>query len=480
MSLTTELAKMSQNLGIVMEIVNPTTQSGDQITWYCADTAYRTRSTDDPADVNFTPCIESIPRHSIQLREPGNPRASVGFGTVRLSTAVLSYRNNNGGYTYGTSDIRTAIYPGATVTVKWVGKRKYYAYSEAITIFTAVLEGVESDEDDGAILRLTSGGNQKLDHYLTGLRVYGRVLNVTPTLTDFATLTYSLNGGAAVEAINGVYDRAVELDYPSPAEYTPNLASGTLALTAEPEQLTVDVDGGKLSGVWAESTKDIVELILDQFGINITLSSDWNLSTNRIGYALEGTKRLTDVLDELAATHLGFWYLDDSGELTMKKWDNGDVSASISYDQDHVFAYRWAQQDKAYLPSTYTLYYGKNWTPGQAPAAGADSTQAEFAAGEYENSVSSSTSGSTGSNEIAAPPQKTLFAANPSGQIALWATLFAFRSRRYTVTVPLDSPRQLGDQIQFWTEEGDKVGFCMGRTITIGESVPVQTLELLV
>lgn len=481
MSVADLIGAQSTDVVTIVEIYMPARGAvTSELYWYIADQPYRTRSTDTPADMSFTPCLASVPRYSVSLSEPGAPRASVSFGSIELSTPFVSHI-----FTISAAvnfdldnDVRSNVWPGAQVTVKQTGPRKKYAYSEAVTIFSGVVESIGSDDSDVTQINVTSAGNQGLDHTLTGPRVYGRVLNFTPRLDDFATLEYGVNNDDAIEAINAVYDSAVALA--TPADYSPVLASGQLTLTSQPDFLTVDVDGGKLDGTWAESTQDIVELMLDQAGSTLTLSSDWDILTDRIGYALQTDeiKTIPEILDELARSHLAFWWVDDSGELTFRDWVNSDSEAAY-YDQNQVFSYSWSHLDRSYTPGTFSSFYGRNWSPGSPVAAGAATAQAEFAGREYLTGLGGVTGGTNGSNEVQAPPNFTLFAASVTNR--RWFQLFPNLSRLYSVTVPLDSPRQLADQIGFWTTEGDKSGFCMGREITLdGAGSPIQTLTILV
>lgn len=461
-----------------------TYQTGSvQATFYMSDKPYFTESSDSIGAIPFTPCIESDLRYGSTVSNIFGTRASRNYGTISLSTPeVFAVTTVSGTPQYGVKDVRSSISNDAidvasTVTVKLAGPRSLFTYAEAITLFTAKVDNVSYSSGGGVSISISSIIDSVYDKSLsTCSGTYGTVLNMKPELVDFATLKYSVNDGE-IEAINGVFDRAVALTLTT--DYTVDLSAGTITLVNTPDDLTVDVSGSKESGVFARTTQEVVDRIIDQVSLNITTSSDWDVDTDDIGYIVEnpGDITLDVVLDELAAGHLGFWFVNRSNEITMLKWDSSGIN-SYTYDETQVMDYSWEYNSETYR-STSASTYDRNWHSGGSPAAGADPTRADFHTSEFGGiKVSAVSDGVNNSSTIEAPTVHTYF-AQFSGSPAKHYVVAPFRSRVYEVEVPAYDILDIGDSVTFPTDEGDVTGLVIGITTTLGKGYPTNKLKVL-
>ena len=158
--------------------------------------------------------------------------------------------------------------------------------------------------------------------------VFGEKTNVLAVMVDPATLWLDVHDGQ-IEAIVAVRDNGIALgaagNPPGAGQYYADLANGRILLGSIPAgEITVDVKGAKPSGVYKQTTADIIEHILvDLCGLasgDIKTGTISAMNTARagvIGFAV-GTQDRTvaEVLSDILSP-FGWWHFtrDDEFEL---------------------------------------------------------------------------------------------------------------------------------------------------------------------
>jgi hypothetical protein len=436
-AIDTYLAQPDSKHIIIAEI---TRASGKK--YYLSSEPYITEATDVPANFQFTPIIgaNGLPRVKRSLTDPLLGGASTSYGSLTLTDDYAAF--NNGG-TYGRDDMD--VFRGNVVTVKMTGPRHLFAYADAVTLFTGKVGRVSKGTDGEVVFEILDGANPIRDTtipmtaYAAGgykPQAYGRVYNITPVLEDKATLKYRVHDGR-VNAISAVYDRGVSV------AFTANLTDGSFTLNSSPSgdvaAITADVEGDAPSGVWNDSTQDVVSRLLDVCGITTgviprSYSGD---PSDVIGYYITEPEQLGDAITKLLRGAGCWWAISRNGTFTVKALPL-PAGGGTAYGETKLLGESSYEAEDRVIRSVLCKYR-KNWTVQSNLAFGAGEAQLKFASSE---GLSTTVTTTGDESESTTEELETFFADSSPAAAAGTRVLDLYKNRRFifNVTLPAATP----------------------------------------
>ena len=343
-----------------------------------SDEPYITDPADTPSSCAYSPIIggSGLPEFRRVVNDVFDGGASTGFGTVTLASTSAAYTSSA-----GAGNAVMTLPRGTAVTLKVAAPRDQFAYSTAITLATGKINRIGGSSDGDLSLEIIDGSADiaakqiAIDTAVAPL-CFGYCRNVTPFLTDPATLKYTVHD-SAVNDITAVYDDGVLLTLGT--DYTKTVASGYFNLVGSPAgTITADVQGAKVSGTWMQSTQQIIGNLLDRAGVTSYTRAFNSVPSGTIGLYLSATDTLGNILNKLMQGCAGYWYLNRIGVLTFAQYPLPST-ATVAYDEKSLL-------DKIVLDESDRLYssikyqYRTNWTSQSQVRPAATAAQAAFAA----------------------------------------------------------------------------------------------------
>lgn len=282
--------------------------AGVDTTLYLSTKGYVTGSADSPANTVYMPAIAGGVQVTEEISLDGN--AAMSYGDIELYN-VSGERD----------DWLDYIWSNRTVKV-FRGNM-----GEARSSFTLLFDGVVDDIGSSSRDRINIKIRDKLqrlnspvsDTKLGGTAsnadtvlplVFGEVCNITPLLTNPATLEYQVHNGS-IEAIIEVRDNGVPLALTT--GYTANLTTGKFTLLASPAGvITCSVQGEKpvtyantisllvqrLATAYGKSSTRFVTADLD----TVALAAFETAHTQAVGVYLSGRENVINIMQTLAAS----------------------------------------------------------------------------------------------------------------------------------------------------------------------------------
>jgi len=411
-----------------------------------SDEPYITDPADTPSSCAYSPIIggSGLPEFRRVVNDVFDGGASTGFGTVTLASTSAAYTSSA-----GAGNAVMTLPRGTAVTLKVAAPRDLFAYSTAITLATGKINRIGGSSDGDLSLEIIDGSaaiaaKQIAIDTATAPLCFGYCRNVTPFLTNPATLKYTVHDGA-VNDITAVYDDGVLLTLGT--DYTKTVAGGYFNLTGSPAgTITCDVQGAKVSGTWLQSTQAIIGNLLDRAGVTAYTRAFNSVPSGTIGLYLTATETLGSLLNKLMQGCAGYWLLDRTGVLTFAQYPLPST-ATVAYDEKSLLdRVQIDESDRLYSAVKYQ--YRTNWTTQTQVRPAATAAQAAFAA-------SAGLLGSTTLTPAAeytytdSPLLQTYFdsgadAATAAGRMQ---TLYGVPRKIITSVVPYSATLALGDQV---------------------------------
>ncbi len=343
-----------------------------------SDEPYITDPADTPSSCAYSPIIggSGLPEFRRVVNDVFDGGASTGFGTVTLASTSAAYTSSA-----GAGNAVMTLPRGTAVTLKVAAPRDQFAYSTAITLATGKINRIGGSSDGDLSLEIIDGSaaiasKQIAIDTATAPLCFGYCRNVTPFLTNPATLKYTVHD-SAVNDIVAVYDDGVLLTLGT--DYTKTNASGYFNLTGSPAgTITCDVQGAKVSGTWLQSTQAIIGNLLDRAGVTAYTRAYNSVPSGTIGLYLTATDTLGNILNKLMQGCAGYWLLDRTGVLNFSQYPL-PAGGGTTYD-DHALLDRVQVDESDRLYSTIKYQYRTNWTTQTQVRPAATAAQAAFAA----------------------------------------------------------------------------------------------------
>lgn len=293
---------------------------GTETTRYLSNVGFVTAAGDAPANTTYLACIQGGVNVTESLPLSGKP--SLSWGDIEIA-------NSDGVRDSWLED----VWSGRTVTVK-VGDVRW-PVAEFRTVFSGVTEDISVRNADTLNLLLRDK-SQRLNVPMTEATLanatlnsttlkplcFGEVHNITPVLSDSATLTYMVHDGP-IEAIIEVRDNGI------PVSFGANLANGTFALSASPVgTITASVQGAKPAGAYLSTVGPLVKHIAATYGTTPLAAGDLDVAQidsftashpQVVGAFVTGRTNMINVLQDLAASVGAQVVMTPEGKLQIKK-----------------------------------------------------------------------------------------------------------------------------------------------------------------
>ncbi|MBP7953538.1 MAG: hypothetical protein KAZ14_00045 [Nitrosomonas sp.] len=362
---------------VLVEVV--TNVSGSNITRYLSSKAYSNGSQIYDLIVNAD-SVQLIERMSID----GQP--SMSFGDIELY-------NIDGSIDSWLFDIWVNkiinVYIG---DVRWIR-------SDFVTIFSGVVDDIDS-KSKGSINIKIRDKLQRLNTPMTEVKLggttvnkneliplcFGECFNVTPLLSNPATLEFQVHSGA-IEDIVEVRDNGV------PVAITKNLAAGKFTLANQPfGQVTTTVQGDKPS-LWNTTASKIIQRIATVFGGTEKLTTaDFDTAqlaafdtanTMPVGVYLTSRENTLSACNSIANSVGAQLVMSRLGKLQLLKIGISPLVGAFTIDENDIVSGSLSISQKLPIKAAFKVNFDKNWTIQSDLQTGIPKTHKDMYALEY-------------------------------------------------------------------------------------------------
>lgn len=245
------------------------------------------------------------------------------------------------------------------------------------TIFSGTIDDIDSRSRDTLNIKVrdklqrlntpitetTLGGTSINKNELIPL-CFGECFNVTPLLTNPATLEYKVHG-AAIESIIEVRDNGV------PVAHTDTVASGKFTLTAQPfGQVTASVQGDKPT-TWDKTVSLLVQRLVTGYGgVNKFVSADLDTTqlatfeaanTQPVGIYITQRENTLSVCNRIAASVGAQLVMSRLGKLQLLKIELPASGTAFAIDTNDIIENSLSISQKLPVKAAFKVNYDKNW-----------------------------------------------------------------------------------------------------------------------
>lgn len=254
-----------------------------------------------------------------------------------------------------------------------------WPHSDFRTIFNGTIEDIDSankgvlnlkvrDKLQRLNMPLTEnklGGTTKNKDELLPL-CFGEVHNITPLLTNPATLEYQVHDGA-IEDIIEVRDNGV------PVSFTKNLLDGKFTLNQSPfGRITASVQGFK-SGTWINTIGDLIKTITTSYGdsnnrfalsdIDVTQVDAFDAANQApLGIYVSTRDTVLNVCNKLARSVGAQLVMSREGLLKLIQVTLPATGTPIQITENDIVSGTLNLVEKVKIKSAIKLGFAKNWT----------------------------------------------------------------------------------------------------------------------
>lgn len=349
-------------------LVEPAVKSGGvEVMRYLSSRPFKSAPGDTPANTVYNPIIIGSSVRTVERLNVLDRSAFLSFGDIELI-------NRDGSI----DDWLLDIWSNRAITVLHGDVR--WTRAEFQIIFAGVVEDIGSRSRDSLNLKLRDklqrqnmpvtelvlGGSTNNKNQLVPL-TFGESHNISPLLTNPATLEYQVHGGQ-IERLIEVRDNGV------PVSATATLSTGKFTLAASPfGKITASIQGDKPSTTWHNTTKKIIERLVTGYGetTNRFDSSDLD-ATNLaafdtanpqvLGVYLSARENLLTVCNDIAATVGSRLAMSRAGLLRLIKIELPAPGTPFEISTQDVIAGSMRITQKLPVQSAFKLGFAKNWT----------------------------------------------------------------------------------------------------------------------
>ncbi|MBA3756292.1 MAG: hypothetical protein H0X02_08745, partial [Nitrosomonas sp.] len=221
---------------------------------------------------------------------------------------------------------------------------------------------------------------------------FGECFNVTPLLSDPATLEFKVHSGA-IESILEVRDNGV------PVAATKTVAQGKFTLAAQPfGQVTASVQGDKPS-TWNTTVSKIVQRIVTAYGGTNKLTSG-DLDTVQLaafdtanpqpaGVYMKDRDNTLSVCNSISSSVGAQLVMSRLGKLQLLKLELPAPGTPFDIGIDDILANSLSISRKLPVKAAFKVNYNRNWTLQPGLLTGIPESHKKIYATEYENETAS-------------------------------------------------------------------------------------------
>lgn len=341
-------------------------------TFYLSSKPFVTASTDTPASTAFDACLIGGVSFNGELLEDGG--ANIGFGDIEIE-------NINGSR-------------DAWLNYIWVNKKitiyigdPQWTFNDYYSIFTGLISDI-SVRNLNSLNLIIVDKSQKLNNPVSEALMptigqvdgndvlvpltFGECFNVTPVVSDPATLVYQVHNGP-IEDIIEVRDNGL------PILFTKDVATGKFTLGRAPYgQITSSVQGAKIGGVYYNNVPDLIKVLVKNYGPTATRLTDTDIdlvnfasfnftadtATQPVGVYCTNRENLLDICNQLAnsiGTRVAF---NSAGLLQLLKYDVPSPTETnfTTITEEDIENNSINLSYKVVVKASTKLGYCKNWT----------------------------------------------------------------------------------------------------------------------
>jgi len=338
--------------------------AGVETTLYLSTRGYITEAGDAPANINYVPCISG----GLQIVEtlPLDGTASISYGDIEILNLDGS-RDSWLDYVWANRSVK--VYIG---DVSW-------ARADFQLIFDGILEDIDSKSYDKLNLKIRDK-LQRLNGPISETKLgtgdnpdslipltFGECCNVTPLLSNPATLEYQVHNGA-IERIIEVRDNGVPV-----TGFTSSLGIGKFTLTTAPAgTITCSVQGDKPS-TYVNTISAIIQRIVKDFGKvssrfvsgdldSTNLSAFESANTQAVGIYLTNRENIITVIQQLAASIGAQAAITREGKLALLRIALPPAGTPTSIGETDILVNSLHIADRPAVIASTKVGYCKNWT----------------------------------------------------------------------------------------------------------------------
>lgn len=347
-------------------LVEVSVKSGTEITRYLSSRPFKSASGDTPANTVYNPIVMGSSVRTVERMSVLDQSASLSFGDIELA-------NHDGSIDGWLSDIWNNRPIKVLIgDVRWTR-------AEFQIVFAGIVEDAGSRSRDTLNLKLrdklqrlntpitetTLGGSTNNKNQLIPL-TFGECHNVSPLLTNPATLEYQAHAGP-MERVIEVRDNGV------PVDATPNLPAGKFTLSVAPfGRITASVQGDN-PGAWNNTAKKIIERLVTGYGEATNRFTSGDLDTANLsafdtanpqvlGIYLPQRENVLVVCNQVAATVGARLVMSRAGLLKLIKIELPAPGTPFAITTADVIANSMYIAEKLPVQAGFKLGFAKNWT----------------------------------------------------------------------------------------------------------------------
>lgn len=348
-------------------LVEVSVKSGAETVRYLSSRPFVSGSGDTPADKIYDPIVVGSSVRTVERMNVLDQSASISFGDIELV-------NNDGSIDSWLND----IWSNRAVTVLLGDVR--WTRAEFQVIFAGVVEDIGSRSRDTLNLKLrdklqrlntpvteaTLGGSTSNKNQLIPL-TFGECHNISPLLTNPATLEYQVHGGQ-IERLIEVRDNGV------PVAATATLSTGKFTLSVQPfGKITASVQGDKPSSTWNNTAKKIIERLVTGYGETTNRFTSGDLDASNLsafdtanpqvlGVYLPARENVLAVCNQVAATVGARLVMSRAGLLKLVKIELPAPGTPFAITTDDIILGSMRISQKLPVQAGFKIGYAKNWT----------------------------------------------------------------------------------------------------------------------
>ncbi|UOA07771.1 hypothetical protein [Methylobacter sp. S3L5C] len=339
--------------------------AGVETTLYLSTKGYVSGAADNPANTVYMPAIAGGVQVTEEISLDGS--AAMSYGDIELY--------NVSGERDGWLD-----YVWSNRTVKVFNGNLGAARSSFTLLFDGVVDDIGSSSRDRINLKIrdklqrlncpvsdTKLGGTTANADMVLPLVFGEVCNITPLLTNPATLEYQVHNGA-IESIIEVRDNGVPI-----TTFTANLTTGKFVLTIAPAGvITCSVQGSKQS-TYINTVSSLIQRLATAYGKLstrfvagdldiIALATFESAHTQAVGTYLSGRENVITTMQELAASIGAQVVITRAGKLSLLQIAFPPLGVATAITNVDMVQSSLHIVRRLPVKSSVKFGYCKNWT----------------------------------------------------------------------------------------------------------------------
>ena len=223
---------------------------------------------------------------------------------------------------------------------------------------------------------------------------FGECFNVTPLLSNPATLEYRVHtgsiGASAIEGVIEVRDNGVPVSF----AYVESLVKTRFTLSAQPfGQVTCSVQGVNDASAWINTPSKIIKKIVKEYGgvnkfvdadIDLTQLSTFDTANPQpVGVYVESRENTLTVCNQLAASVGAQLVMSRIGKLQLLKLEISPLVDAFTVDENDIIRGSLSISAKLPVKAAFKVNFDKNWTVQPGLQTGIPKTHKDMYALEY-------------------------------------------------------------------------------------------------